>query len=69
MPTRRLSLPKYVPTFAVEAGVTLGWARYTGSEDRVLGFNKFGASAPGGVVMEHYGMTGANVAAMVKANL
>ena len=62
-------LPKYVPTFAVEAGVTLGWKRYTGREDRVLGINKFGASAPGGIVMERYGMTGANVAAMVKAAL
>ena len=62
-------LPKYVPTFAVEAGVTLGWTRYTGREDRVLGINKFGASAPGSIVMERYGMTGANVAAMVKAAL
>ena len=60
-------LPKYVPAFAVEAGVSLGWTRYTGREDRVLGINKFGASAPGGMVMERYGMTGANVAAMVKA--
>ena len=51
---------------AVEAGVTLGWTRYTKREDRVLGINKFGASAPGGVVAEHYGMTAANVAAMVK---
>jgi transketolase len=59
-------LPKYVPTFAVEAGVTLGWTRYAKREDRVLGINKFGASAPGGVVAEHYGMTAANVAAMVK---
>jgi transketolase len=60
-------LPKYVPTFAVEAGVTMGWAKYTGRTDRVLGIDKFGASAPGGVVMERYGMTGAAVAAMVKA--
>ena len=60
-------LPKYVPTFAVEAGVTLGWTKYTGRADRVFGIDKFGASAPGGVVMERYGMTAANVAAMVKA--
>ena len=60
-------LPKYVPTFVVEAGVTLGWTKYTGREDRILGINRFGASAPGGVVMEHYGLTGKNVAAMVKA--
>ena len=60
-------LPKYVPTFAVEAGVTMGWTKYTGRADRVRGIDKFGASAPGGVVMERYGMTGAAVAAMVKA--
>ena len=60
-------LPKYVPTFAVEAGVTLGWTKYTGRADRVLGIDKFGASAPGGVVLERYDMTGAAVAAMVKA--
>lgn len=60
-------LPKYVPKFVVEAGVTAGWARYTGREDRVLGINKFGASAPGNVVMERYGMTGKNVAEMVKS--
>ena len=59
-------LPKYVPTFAVEAGVTLGWTKYTGRADRVLGIDKFGASAPGGIVMERYGMTGANIAEMVK---
>ena len=62
-------LPKYVPTFAVEAGVTFGWTKYTGRADRVLGIDKFGASAPGGVVMERYGMTAAAVAAMVKAAL
>ncbi len=60
-------LPKFVPVFAVEAGVTLGWTRYTGRADRVLGIDRFGASAPGGVVMERYGLTGKNVAAMVKA--
>ena len=60
-------LPKFVPVFAVEAGVTAGWTRYTGRADRVLGIDVFGASAPGGVVMERYGLTGKNVAAMVKA--
>lgn len=62
-------LPKYVPVFAVEAGITLGWTRYTGREDRVLGINKFGASAPGNVVMEHYGLTAGNIAEMVKEAL
>lgn len=46
-------LPEGLPKIAVEAGVTLGWSRYTGSEDNVLGINRFGASAPGDVMMEN----------------
>lgn len=60
-------LPEGLPKVAVEAGVTLGWSRYTGSEDNVIGINKFGASAPGGTVMKEYGFTAENVAAKVKS--
>ena len=63
------SLPEGLPKVAVEAGVTLGWSRYTGSEDNVIGINKFGASAPGGTVMKEYGFTAENVAAKVKSLL
>lgn len=62
-------LPEGLPKVAVEAGVTLGWSRYTGSEDNVIGINKFGASAPGGTVMKEYGFTAENVAARVKSLL
>lgn len=62
-------LPGGLPKVAVEAGVTLGWSRYTGSEDNVIGINKFGASAPGGTVMKEYGFTAENVAAKVKSLL
>lgn len=62
-------LPEGLPKVAVEAGVTLGWSRYTGSEDNVVGINKFGASAPGGTVMKEYGFTAENVAAKVKSLL
>lgn len=62
-------LPEGLPKVAVEAGVTLGWRRYTGSEDNVIGINKFGASAPGGTVMKEYGFTAENVAAKVKSLL
>ncbi len=57
-------LPKGVPCIAIEAGVTLGWSRYTGSEDRVIGLNRFGASAPGDEVYAKLGFT---VEAVVKA--
>lgn len=62
-------LPEGLPKVAVEAGVTLGWSRYTGSEDNVIGINKFGASAPGGTVMKEYGFTAENVVAKVKSLL
>lgn len=59
-------LPAGVPKIAVEAGVTLGWSRYTGSEDNVIGINTFGASAPGDVIYEKYGFTIENVVNKVK---
>ncbi len=48
---------------AVEAGVSLGWERYARS---VLAIDRFGASAPGKVIFEHFGFTAQNVAAKAK---
>jgi transketolase len=42
---------------AVEAALPLGWHRYTGDGGDVIGIERFGASAPGGVVMEKFGFT------------
>ena len=42
---------------AVEAGVTLAWRRYVGDRGDVIGVDRFGASAPGPVVMREYGFT------------
>jgi transketolase len=47
-------LPAGVPTLAVEAGVSFGWERYA---DEVVGINRFGASAPGDVVLRELGIT------------
>jgi len=59
---RRSILPPSVPArIAVEAGATQGWHRYTGSEGEVIGVDRFGASAPGPVVMREYGFTVENV--------
>ncbi|HEY9556094.1 MAG TPA: transketolase [Acidimicrobiales bacterium] len=52
-------LPPEVPTLAVEAGVTYGWERWA---DDCLGIDRFGASAPGDVVLKELGFTPANVA-------
>ena len=61
---RRSVLPEDVPTLSVEAGVTLGWARYA---DASIGIDTFGASAPGGEVLERMGFTADNVAARARA--
>jgi transketolase len=54
---------------SVEAGVTLGWERYTGSAGLNLGVDSFGASAPIEALYDKFGLTGAKVAARVKARL
>lgn len=54
---------------AVEAGVTLGWERYVGPQGRVLGLDRFGASAPGGVLFEQFGFTEQHVVAAARALL
>jgi transketolase len=59
-------LPADVPKLAVEAGATLGWWKYVGSDGDVIGLDRFGASAPGPVVMKEFGFTAENVAARAK---
>jgi transketolase len=62
--------PEITARVAIEAGVSMGWERYAGSSGTVIGINHFGASAPGGVLMEKYGFTAENVvsAAMNQLN-
>jgi transketolase len=59
-------LPANVPKLAVEAGATLGWWKYVGSNGDVVGVDRFGASAQGPVVMKELGFTAENVAARAK---
>lgn len=55
-------LPPDVKTrMAVEAGSTFGWDRWVGDHGRIIGIDKFGASAPGDRVMKEYGFSVANV--------
>ncbi len=54
---RQRVLPPAAVRLAVEAASPLGWAQYTGGPDRVIGLARFGASAPGSVVMEKLGFT------------
>lgn len=53
-------LPPDLPTVSVEAGSTFGWERYA---DRCIGIDRFGASAPGPVVLDRLGINPANVVA------
>ena len=46
---------------AVEAALPLGWHRYVGDGGDVVAVDRFGASAPGNVVMEKLGFTVSHV--------
>ncbi|MBU8850211.1 MAG: transketolase, partial [Desulfobacterales bacterium] len=46
---------------AVEAGISMGWEKYTGQEGKIIGIDKFGASAPGGTVLKEYGFSPENI--------
>lgn len=51
---------------AVEAGSSMGWSKYTTEEGITIGIDTFGASAPGGVVMEKFGFTADRIIAKAK---
>ncbi|BCX82550.1 transketolase [Methylomarinovum caldicuralii] len=51
---------------AVEAGATDGWYKYVGLNGKVVGLDRFGESAPGGVLMKEFGFTVDNVANAVR---
>jgi transketolase len=53
----------------VEAASSFGWHKYAGDEGDILGMDGFGASAPGGTLMEKFGFTVDNVVAKAKAVL
>lgn len=48
---------------AVEMAHPMGWEKYTGDEGAVLGISTFGASAPGGKIVEEYGFSVEHVVA------
>jgi transketolase len=56
-------LPPTQPSVSVEAGVSMGWERWV---DRTVSVDRFGASAPGEIVLEKLGITGEHVAQVAK---
>ncbi len=60
-------LPKNIRyRVAVEAGVSLGWQKYTGLDGWVFGFDRFGESAPYQDLEKAFGFTPDNLAEQVK---
>ena len=58
---REKILPADSPVLVIEAGSPIGWKSFVGPRITVIGVDTFGSSAPGPVVMEHYGFTVENV--------
>ncbi len=54
---------------AIEAASPVGWHRFVGLDGKVVGLDRFGASAPGKVVMEKLGFSTENVVAQAKSLL
>ncbi|HEY3368335.1 MAG TPA: transketolase [Symbiobacteriaceae bacterium] len=52
---------------ALEAGVTDGWHKYTGSDGLVMGIDRFGASAPADILGREFGFTPGAVAERISA--
>ncbi len=70
---RESVLPAGLPRVAVEAGVSDFWRKYVGAVDSrrgaVVGIDRFGESAPGPQLFEHFGFTADNVVKAVKSVL
>ncbi len=60
---RESVLPVDLPAVSVEAGISQGWERYA---DSIVSIDRFGASAPGGMVLEELGITPSHVAQRVR---
>jgi transketolase len=61
--------PAITARLAVEAGVRQGWERYVGSNGDVICLDRFGASAPGEVVLRELGFNVDNVLKHARALL
>jgi transketolase len=55
--------PDVTARIAIETGTSLGWHRWVGPHGRVLGIDRFGASAPGPEVARHLGFTAEHLVA------
>ena len=63
---REAVLPPALSTFAIELGRPETWVRFTGSIGRVIGLERFGASAPAKVLAKEFGFVADAVARTLK---
>jgi transketolase len=61
--------PAVSARLAIEPGAAMSWWRWVGGHGEVLGLDRFGASAPGGRVLEEFGFTADGIAARARALL
>ena len=61
--------PEVTKRVIVEAGVTDAWWKYAGSNGKIIGLDRFGESAPAGLLFKEFGFTVDNVVANVEAVL
>jgi transketolase len=54
---------------SIEAGVTHGWHKYVGLHGEVMGIDRFGASAPGEVLLRKFGFTSEHIVERAKVLL
>jgi transketolase len=66
---RNRVLPRNIPKVSVEAGRTLGWERYVGSDGRSVGIDRFGTSAPGKAAANFLGLTVEHVVQVARSLL
>ncbi len=66
---RAAVLPADLLKVSIEAGVTLGWERFTGSDGINIGIDRFGASAPADRLYEYFGISAEAILPKIKAKL
>ncbi|MFM7027444.1 MAG: transketolase [Chakrabartia sp.] len=62
-------LPRDALLVSIEAGVTLGWQRYTGVDGLNIGIDRFGASAPAEALYDYFGLTAEKIVPRVLERL
>jgi len=64
---RESVLPAGVPVIAIEAGASAPWWKYVRGRGAVVGIDRFGESAPGPVLFQHFGFSAENIAGIARA--